>query len=170
MANPSQADADGRTSKVKVAVIVILFVAALVLLWLYFPRGQRGIVAGGEQQAFYSVDDGANWFVDGTDKLPPFDHDGKSAVRAYVYECDGKKYVNHLQRYTAQGRAVAVEASQKPANGRFDGREMAMLKAKGLEVKRPGDAKWVNAADPNAGEIFTPRCPGGNGAPKPVNP
>jgi hypothetical protein len=36
--------------------------------------------------------------------IPPFAKDGKEAVRAYVFECGGKQFVNHLERFTPEAK------------------------------------------------------------------
>ena len=51
-------------------------------------------------KSYYSVDDGASYFSDDIKLVPPFDHDGKQAVRAYLYKCEGgKEFVGFLERY-----------------------------------------------------------------------
>ena len=42
-------------------------------------------------KAYFTIDDGKTWFSDDINKVPPFDKDGKQAVKAYVYECPGGK-------------------------------------------------------------------------------
>ena len=111
MAN-SYATGDDGKSKAKVALAAGLLVVAVILLWLFYPAGRRQAVGEGQRQAFYSDDDGATWFADAADRLPPFDHDGKPAFSAFVYECDGKPFVNHLERYTRR----AAPSPRRPAN------------------------------------------------------
>src|ERR1700722_4242395 len=50
--------------------------------------------------AFYSDDDGKTYFKDSIYKFAPFDHNGKEADLAYVFECDSGKFVGMLGRYT----------------------------------------------------------------------
>ena len=125
--------------------------------------GGDSIRAAGENEAFYSVDDGQSWFADKADRLAPFEHDGQTAVKAIVYRCDGHAFANHLERYTPEGRAAA-EKLRSP-QGRPDGRAMGLLSGAGKEVKRPGDGEWVSAASPRAANaVTTVRCPEGHDA------
>jgi hypothetical protein len=105
-----------------------LLVAALLLLivgmggviwWEARPAPKEEAVT----RAFYTTDDGKTWFTDDAERLPPFDHGGKQAVRLYLFSCD-----------------------------RF-----------GWNVKRPGDAHWVNSkADADAYQkIMDVKCPDG---------
>src|SRR5438477_7566485 len=55
-------------------------------------------------QAYFSIDDGQSYFEAPADSLPPFDHNGKPAIRAYVFKCDGKKFVGYLERYRPEAR------------------------------------------------------------------
>ena len=160
---------DAGNSKAKLVLAVLALVAAAVLLYLFFPAGRPGVADPDKQQAFYSVDDGATWFADAESKLAPFDHDGKQAVRAYVYQCDGKQFVAYVERYTKEGLAAA-EAKKSGSGYRPDARTINLLTAKGREVKRPGDAKWVNKSDRAASALLTPKCPGGDGTPAAVTP
>src|SRR5687768_16389120 len=103
------------TTGLTVALIVV------VLAWLLWPSGggTGGGGAGGTgggggtTQLFYSTDDGKTWFPDDAAKIPPFKKDGKDAVRAVVYKCDGKTFVNHLERYTPEAQKQMAAASNK---------------------------------------------------------
>ncbi len=124
-------------------------------------------------ESFYSNDDGKNWFADDINKIPPFDKDGKPAYRVYVYKCaDGKPFVSHLERYTAEGKK-AMEAAQK-ANNQNDPGLMEEVMATGLEVKKPGSDPvkgWAKQSNPVAGKIMELRCPdGGTAGIEPVVP
>ena len=59
-----------------------------------------------------TVDDGATYFPDDANKIPPFTKDGKEAVRARVFSCDGgkTKYVAYLERITPKAKA-AIDAT-----------------------------------------------------------
>ena len=121
-------------------------------------------------KAFFTVDDGTTWFVDDATKLAPFQRDGKEAVRAYVFECDGKAFVNHVERFTPEGRKAA-EASTGTADAKQSAPVAGQLRLSGAEVKKPGAKQWTPLADlSKAGPILRPTCPGGAGEPKPVQP
>jgi hypothetical protein len=144
------------------AAAVILGVAAMAMQL----SGGRG---GGSGEAFYTTDDGANWFDDDADKLPPFQHKGKEAVRAHVFKCtDGKTYVNHLERFTpdrqklAQAAAEASRNNQPPPPPPAAARQTANW---GLEVKKPGDAAWTPGSDlAKSSKIMQAKCPDGHDA------
>ena len=138
-------------------------VVLLYILWSAFGGGgtARSDIAGGKGQIFFTDDDGKTWFPDDAKKVPPFQHNGKEAVRAYVYKCGGKTFVNHMERYTPVGKKKleAVYASGKPIN---DPTVMDSIQATGMEVKSPGDAAWVKATDPKAPSVMQPKCAGGD--------
>ena len=117
-------------------------------------------------KAFYTDDDGRTTFVDSVDRYPPFDHGGKTAVRAVVFTSDGGKtqFVGYLERYTPETikKLHALEANghaDKGSKRPVDGREIVL---DGTEVKKPGDTKWVAVHD-HAGRnrVVTVTSPGG---------
>jgi hypothetical protein len=119
-------------------------------------------IAGAPERAFFTVDDGKTWFVDDASQLAPFQHNGKEAVRAYVVECNGKKFVNHLERYTADGKQATIRLREVVKKSPPPGALVAAAQQRGREVKRPGDAKWTPTSNVAAAEaITTPKCPQG---------
>jgi hypothetical protein len=120
----------------------------------------RGASAGAAK-AYFSDDDGKTYFADDARKVAPFDHNGKQAVKANVYRCNGKEFVNHLERYTPEMRKKAEEAMAGDRSVK-DPTIMATVQQQGLEVKRPGDKDWTKlSAGQKAMAIITPQCPGG---------
>jgi len=137
--------------------------------------------------------DGQTFFTASAANVAPFDHDGKQAVKAIVYQCDGRKFVAYMERFTPEARTVMANnstaaprpAPSNPANAKISP-EMAARAAlpppspaaareasmNGREFKRPGDKEWVRST--NRGkvmEIKTITCPGGGkGTPTPVFP
>ena len=114
--------------------------------------------------AFFTTDNGATYFADDINKAAPFDHDGKQAVRAYVYNIDNKPTVAYMERYTAEARPAA-EAILRKQDGSIQAQaELTNFLQKGnpLEVKRPIDAKWVSGNSKEAAQI---RSSAGGGAP-----
>ncbi len=113
-------------------------------------------------KAFYSDDDGKTFFALGTENVAPFDHKGKQAVMAYVYECDGKRFVGYLERYTPEAREKLIGKKSFTPQDQINGREL----------KRPGDATWVKSGDLAAvAKVIDVKCPGGGAAaPEPVAP
>jgi hypothetical protein len=148
-----------------VGVVVICIVAVVLSL----PKKTNITSAG---QAYYSDDDGASWFADDADKVVPFDHGGKQAVKALVFECGGKKFVARLERMTAQkqrfvqdaaaaAKAGAAPPPTPPGAGPFDW---------GIEAKKPGDARWIASSDlKRFAPLLQVSCADG-GTPEPVLP
>ena len=128
-------------------------------------------------QFFYTVDDGTTTFAAAGDSLPPFDHEGKQAVRAYVYECSGKSFVGYLERFTPETRKLVMELDEVIKNAKPGDRPPANLRQvegarrSGREVKRPGDASWVPVYSQQGAKITDVKCPPGmTGTPELVDP
>jgi len=109
----------------------------------------------------FSIDDGKTWFAASSSNVPPFDYNGKQAVRAYVFECNGKRFVGFLERFTPEAHKLMVENKGTP-----------QTRVYGREMKRPGDATWVKSGDYNGmGKVMDIKCPdGSSGTPEPVEP
>ena len=142
--------------------------AGIILLALIFIIYQLSGGSGPQiaTEAFYTTDDGATWFADDAEKIPPFDKDGKPAYRVYVYKCaDGKEFVSHLERYTPDAKAKLEEFRTKGPEAAADPGVMEMIYMGGVEVKDPatGDKGWVKQAQfEQAAKITTPVCPDGS--------
>jgi hypothetical protein len=136
----------------------------------------RGVAApsAGDAKAFFTVDDGQTWFTDDLTSLPPFEKDGKQAVRAFVFQCsDGNKFVGYLQRFTPDAkRAIEKISTPDPTRtGPPDTSGVRMAYTVGREVKRPGDKKWISGGDgPKSAQIISIKCPNGGGDPVAVKP
>jgi hypothetical protein len=108
------------------------------------------------ERCFYTTDDGATLFVESLGKIPPFDHGGQQAVRAYAFSCDGGKHrwVGYLEKYDEKAKPGA------PAHeGATD-----LPPRSALLVKRPGAVEWVSAMDAAAARVTNPQCPDGMGS------
>ena len=109
---------------------------------------------------YFTVDDGKTFFVASSDKIPPFDYNGKEAVHAYVFQCDGKKFVGYMERYTRDARQSILAGKRTPQIERF-----------GRELKRPGVAEWVKSGDLAVeAKVADVRCPDGKGVPEAIEP
>ena len=86
---------------------------------------------------YFTVDDGKTFFAASCSNIPPFNYQGKTAVRANVFDCNGVKFVGYMDRYTPQ--AQQVMGPGKPTPGWVD--------TKGRELKKPSDANWISATD-----------------------
>jgi len=114
-------------------------------------------------RAYYSDDDGNTYFVDSSDRIYPFDHNGKPAYRAFVYQCgNAKPFVSYLARYSDSARAKIAALSAK-ANDPEAAGAIAQAKNNGIELKKPGQTKWVPELSPEGGQIaMHPHCPDGS--------
>src|SRR4051812_12687322 len=134
----------------KVAVGVGAGLVAFTLVFVLFQvmdlNGSTRIPSA-DEHAFFTVDDGKTWFVGDINTLAPFDHEGKQAVRAYVYECDRERFAGWLERYTEEGKKARQQVVEAAKKGRPDGRLVYISSMSGRELKRPGDAAWTVATD-----------------------
>lgn len=144
----------------KIAAGVGVLVVAFAALWLGSSTSGGGPSNGGDK-LFYSVDDGATWFEDSADLVPPFDHNGKPACQVFVYSVDGGKsqFAGYLQRFNA---AAKKQLNQNANTPRSIG---------GMEVKKPGPKEsWV-ARNTKAGvDVVNVKGPGGQGEIELVTP
>jgi len=107
-------------------------------------------------KAYFTDDDGATYFADEIIKAPPFDHNGKEAVRCYVFSCPGHgKFVGYLEKFTKEMQARISARLAVPVGPPLDEIETNS----GRLLKKPGDAKWV-AVQSQAGQAITNvKCP-----------
>jgi hypothetical protein len=144
-----------------VAVGLAAAAIALVALHMFDFRGTPS-TSDDRERAFFTVDDGKTWFIDDATQLAPFQHDGKEAVRAYVVECGGQKFVNHLERYTADGKQAMLRLREAVKLGPPPGALVSAAQQRGREVKRPGETTWTPTSNtPAAAAITTPKPPPG---------
>ena len=142
------------------ATAAIILLAVGFIIYQITGGGQPGMAT----EAYYTIDDGKTWFADDINKIPPFDKDGKQAVKAYVYKCPGgDPFVSHLERYTPAAKK-AMEAAMK-SNDPNNPMVMEDVQMTGLEVKKPGTDPvkgWVKQANAAvSGKIMELKCPDG---------
>ena len=156
----------GLAAGLGIALLVLGIAFIALQLSLGGPREPSGM-------AYFSTDDGQTWFVDSADKLPPFQHDGKEAFRAYVFECGGKEFVNHLERYTPEAKKTMEAALEAERSGKAPPSAGAIQQAAsaGRQLKKPGAKEWVAAGNfAKTGPILNVKCPDGGGEVTPVEP
>lgn len=146
------------TTGVTAAVVVL---AIGVIIWQLWGGSNGPMGPAGANKQYFSDDDGATYFAESATEIPPFDHNGKQAVRAMVYKCgNGAPFVGVLERYTTEAKTKLenVQKSGKPGDVVMEDVEMT-----GLEVKKPktGDKGWVKQNDPRFGAVMRVTCPDG---------
>lgn len=147
------------TTGVTGAIVVI---AVAFIIWQLIPSRPRI-----PTKDYYTVDDGATYFADDIKKIPPFEHDGKEAVRVRVFRCaKGGPFVGYLEKYTpaAQKQLEAMQNQAANPNGPVPGFNPGVEgeALTGRLVKKPGDTKWVSQQDPAYQQVVDVRCPDGS--------
>jgi hypothetical protein len=152
---------------VSISGVVLLFVlAASYFIYTQWPyRRPKG------DKAFYTVDDGQTWFIDSSYKVPPFDYNGQTAVRAILYSYDNgsKRFCPYLMQYQPSMKKALDDAV---AQANHDGKPLSSISlfnsqaaAASTEVKICGPGhKWVPSTDyTNASQVFaTATAPDGS--------
>lgn len=150
------------------ATIGIIVIALIFIVMQIIPRGPDM-----PSESFFTTDDSspeaalAALFEDDIEKIPPFDHNGKTAYRAQVFTCDkGKtRFVAYIERYTPEAKKRMTElranAGKPPAEGMPPlGMDPMMT---GVEYKKPGGKEWVKMSDfTKINEVMMPKCPDGS--------
>ncbi len=135
--------------------------AGFYTAWKFMDQGPRKIQGLG--QAFYSVDDGSTWFRAPASNIPPFDHDGKLAYEAEVFECrHSSAFVATLQSYPSnvKSRLDKAIADNRPTA------EILDIEARNPPmVKKPGSSAWISLTPqtgPQYMQAVSPICPDGS--------
>jgi hypothetical protein len=147
--------------KLTIGVVSALIVLALTFVVISLVGGGSGVVDAPEPvKMYYTDDDGATTFVDDATKLVPFERNGKPAVRARVFTCDGgkTKFVGYLERYSPEAKA----ALDKVKGTRQEAAMLDNIQTGGMEVKKAGPGnRWTRQMTPEARPILNVRCPDG---------
>jgi hypothetical protein len=148
---------NARLTMLAVGVIVVAAVGIVVMQVM----ASRPKIRSGLPDAYFSGDDGKTFFVANSTSVPPFDHKGKPAVRAYVFECGGQRFVGYLERFNAEAHKAMLNGSATPQHQIY-----------GRELKKPGEANWIKSGDFAAvDKVSEVKCPhGGAHSPEPVEP
>ena len=159
------------------ATIAVIVIAVIFIIYSVIPAGTPKATT----KAFFTIDDGANWFIDDIKKKPPFaDKDGKIAVRAHVFQCGSKKFVAYMERYRPEAikRLEAMEALEAKGKNASpdDMNKMSMMMpdimANGVEYKKPGADNWLRMMDDyqKAAPMLSVTCPDKAQTAEPVYP
>jgi hypothetical protein len=151
------------------AVAVVLVVVAVAVIVYQFMQPDGPQPASG--LAYFTTDGGETWFVDDAGRLSPFEKDGKQAVRAYVWSCDGKEFVSHLERLAPESKKKleAMQAKGVDVGPRKPGQPpgnitmMTLMNDKEVRDPGPGDQGWVKMASAEGRALSAPVCPDGSG-------
>lgn len=157
-----------------VSAVMLLVIAAAVYISVSSMRPNAGRSYKPPQAAYFTSDDGKTFFVDDATKIAPFKTaDGKEAVEAFVYSCDGDKdpFVAYMMRYTpeakkgmeaAYSRSTVVGGRRKYASMQ-DRDQVLFASTVSAEVKQPGDSTWVGARDATKyAKVIAFDCPKGS--------
>lgn len=101
------------TTAITAGVVVVALMLIVYQLWPEAPIQPLS-------KAYYTVDDGQTYFVEDIDKVPPFMHEGKEAVRAHVMQCGetGKPFVGWLEKFTPEAKKKLDALYQKTGGKR----------------------------------------------------
>jgi hypothetical protein len=161
---------------VTLATVLIIVVALGYIVFQFIGgSGSPSGSASSSGDAFYSTDDGKTYFADDASNMPPFEKNGQKAYRAYVFTCDGgkTKFVSYLERIPDAAMAeINKLKAQRGQNAPPPSPSMlAMIAQQSVEIKQPGQAKWISKRDPAAQAILAVKCPDGQtGSPDPILP
>lgn len=141
-----------------ISIGVLAGVILLAVIWIFMslrdePMGPM------ITKAYYTIDDGATFFEDEYDKLAPFQKDGKEAVRAHVFDCNGKRFVGFMEKLTPAAKAEL----EKMGSGDRDRIVRARIEVEqgGRLFKKPKGNNWIPSSSPQASAVMEPpKCDG----------
>lgn len=151
-----------RHSGITTAITLVVTLVAIGYLVFFLSTSRSPGQAA--KQAYFTTDDGATWFADDINLLPPFTKDGKEAVRAYIFRCDGgKPFVAYLMRFTPEAKKTLEDAKAKNA-GALDAQLLLGMERSQSEAKKPGNDRWAHASRERRqyDEATRLGCPDGN--------
>jgi len=133
-----------KESKVGVTVAVVLILVAVAITAVYLHSRPATIDSF---STFFSDDDGQSYFRDSIYKIPPFDHNGKTANLAIVCTDGKQNFVAFLCRYTPSARQKLQSVYDANPDAHFKVIDMMaspQIGIGGMEVKLPGATnKWL---------------------------
>lgn len=143
-------------SWIAVACVVLCFGVIVVEV-----AGHRRPPIGKMPDHYFTIDDGKSFFPASGANVPPFDYKGHVAVRAHVFEVDGKRFVGYLEKYTPEVRKLVIARTVSP-----------LQEIQGRELKKTGDANWISGKNHAAiGKLMNQIAPpGASTSPIPVEP
>ncbi|HSV16405.1 MAG TPA: hypothetical protein VLI90_19230, partial [Tepidisphaeraceae bacterium] len=95
-----------------IAVVTVAIGFTIIALNL-FSRGGTNAQPTAPSRVYFSDDDGKTFFADDAALIPPFDHNGHTAVMAMVFKCPGKQpFIGYLLRFNHEGRTALAALSE----------------------------------------------------------
>jgi hypothetical protein len=140
---------------------VVIGVIVLALAWMVYWYSPKSTVKP-NVSLYFTDDDGKTFYADAMSNLPPYQHNGKEAVLAHVYQIGSNPpFIAYLEKLTPDMQAILSTPSHPDVDSDT-----------GTLVKRPGDADWELVTDSEGREIRRDIKPpaGQTGAPMPVIP
>jgi hypothetical protein len=157
------------------ASIVGVLVLSGVLYMLSDTLFTGGKIGGAQTRIarwYYTTDDGATFFPDDLNKISPYDKDGKKAVRAHVFSCDGgkTKFVGFLERQTA--KAAPAVAAIPPSDAKQFPEAISDALRRFSEVKhaKAPEKEWSAWGTPASQKVIFVFCPDGKPATDEIYP
>jgi hypothetical protein len=149
-------------SKLISSVVLIISITCLSVAWTRMRGPSHHFVPGPN---YYTTDDSsqaaalAAMFKDDSTKIPPFDHDGKPAFRAYVFTADGgrTKWIAYLERMSDKGLQMMddINSGKRGSDPGIIAQAKEGVLSTQMEVKKPGDPEWIKevADSPDAARV-----------------
>jgi hypothetical protein len=136
---------------------IVLVVGVYLIAQKTVDPQPKGKYASGD--VYFSADDGQSFKAFSPTLVPPFDAEGKTWVRAYVYDCGGKPAAKFLEKYSPEAQKRLAIYSENP---QALAEAMEQLSNRGSLIKRPGDGNWIvrNPASAESNAITNVVCPG----------
>lgn len=130
----------------------LVIVAMFVTTWQFISGPSYSV---NHVKSYYVTEDSssegalATLFKDDVGRITPFDKDGRSAVRAYIFTTDEDRtrIVGYLERYTPQGRKLLEDYREGKIPHATQDAIDRQLEQRGIEIKKPGDSQWVLLSD-----------------------
>jgi hypothetical protein len=124
----------------KTTLIIVPFLILAAISFIYYSNARPNPAGRRVTTNYFSDDDGQTFFSSAADQIPPFDHDGKPAVRAYVFKDDGgQPFIGYLEKYSDDTKQKLAALMNDPAN---NAQAIADLMTSSALVKKPGDSAW----------------------------
>ena len=131
-----------------VAGVVIGIALIYIVVFVLRNVGRQSLdsYSPGDLKAWYATEDGSDLYADDAALVPPFQKNGKTFYRAYVYKCpNGEQWVNHIEMYPPDVKQKMDQVREKSDAPLL---EYEPFKTQSL-IKRPGGKQWYayNAKD-----------------------